>query len=63
MLQMGCLSSENLKEENDALSISDTTLISRPPHNCFARLSHLGLNPRLTGRDDHPILAADEQIS
>ena len=28
-------SSEDLKEENDAHSISHTTLIQHPPHICF----------------------------
>jgi hypothetical protein len=32
---MNCLSSEDLKEENDAHSISHTTLIPHPPHTCF----------------------------
>jgi hypothetical protein len=38
VLQMYCLSSENLKEENEAHSTFDGTLIPHAPHSCLLRL-------------------------
>jgi hypothetical protein len=38
MLQINCLSSEDLKEENDTHSKSDITLIPHPPHICFVNI-------------------------
>jgi len=38
MLQINCLSSADLKEEDDAHSISHTTLIAPAPHNCFVNV-------------------------
>jgi hypothetical protein len=38
MLQINCLSSEDLKEENGAHSIFHTTLIPHPPHICFVKV-------------------------
>ena len=38
ILQINCLSSEDLKEENGAHSTSHPTLIPHLPHICFAKV-------------------------